>query len=216
MPSKGINFGAPKSRGSVLSQNICMAASHQWEEGLEGLTLALQRIDKAASADKSRKKNQLRQSSEYKDLTAAAQAERERLLCQEIDARRMEKKEMAKQHWKELHGDWDEGRDKMEVDHKGEEQPEEEEDVEIEDESGDENLEVSSDEELEPEDAEEAAEGSENDEGPELSPERKVMALQSLGELLAKQREENKRMLDSLQGLADSIYGKETPDDYTF
>ena len=42
------------------------------------------------------------------------------------------------------------------------------------------------------------------------------MALQSLGELLAKQREENKRMLDSLQGLADSIYGKETPDDYTF
>ena len=42
------------------------------------------------------------------------------------------------------------------------------------------------------------------------------MALQSLRELFAKQCEENKSMINSLQGLADSIYGKETPDDYTF
>ena len=92
-----------------------------------------------------------------------------------------------------------------------------EEDVEMEeDASVEESSADNSDEELEPEDAEGAAEGSDDDEGQELSPERKVMALQSLGELFAKQREENKRMIDSLQGLADSIYGKETPDDYTF
>ena len=84
MPSKGINFSSTKSKtkSSDLSSNPRTTATRKWEHELGGLSLALHRVNKAATVARGRAIAKVKATSTYAE---ASEEIREKLLQEAID-----------------------------------------------------------------------------------------------------------------------------------
>ena len=131
MPSKGINFSSTKSKtkSSDLSSNPRTAATRKWEHELGGLSLALHRVNKAATVARGRAIAKVKASSTYAE---ASKEIREKLLQEAIDDVNQKwdlKRAEAEQQWIELYAEEDDRKCKedeiMQVDDEGEDDDEE-------------------------------------------------------------------------------------------
>ena len=186
---------------------------------MQGLTLAIHRIDKAASVEKSRKKKVLINSEEWKALSAPAQAARLAQLANAIDATRTVKKKEARRQWIALHtdcsevedGDRAEVLDAVDSNEEGSDMNMVMEIEGVEDEDEDENEDEFSDE----------GEGSEGEEGPdegeaELDGEDKATAMGDLTVAFNKQREDAREFYAALEAAAMAMASEETLADWAF
>ena len=226
MPSKGINFSSTKSKtkSSDLSSNPRTAATRKWEHELGGLSLALHRVNKAATVARGRAIAKVKASSTYAE---ASKEIREKLLQEAIDdvnQKRDLKRAEAEQQWIELYAEEDDRKCKedeiMQVDDEGEDDDEEvdvdsstSDSVESEESDSDE----SEDEEDEKEDYSEAEESDEEDEEDvKLSQEQQDALTNKLLELRTRQSQEQQAFIARLEAQAKARGKPETPDDYVF
>ena len=226
MPSKGINFSSTKSKtkSSDLSSNPRTAATRKWEHELGGLSLALHRVNKAATVARGRAIAIVKASSTYAE---ASKEIREKLLQEAIDdvnQKRDLKRAEAEQQWIELYAEEDDRKCKedeiMQVDDEGEDDDEEvdvdsstSDSVESEESDSDE----SEDEEDEKEDYSEAEESDEEDEEDvKLSQEQQDALTNKLLELRTRQSQEQQAFIARLEAQAKARGKPETPDDYVF
>src|SRR5579859_740025 len=129
MPSKGINFSSakPKVKSSGLSSNPKTAATRKWEHDLGGLSLALHRVNKAATVARGRAITKVKATTTY---TEASEEIRQKLLQEAIDSvnqKRDLKRAEAEQQWIELYGEEDDlsrKHDEMQADEDGEDDDE--------------------------------------------------------------------------------------------
>jgi len=226
MPSKGINFSQAKARTASLSTNPRTSATRKWEQELGGLSLALHRVNKAATVARGRAIAKVKKEPSW---IHANQEIRDRMIkdaVDEVNRNREIKKEQAKVEWRALH-------------------EEEEEDKEVEDESmddsdgasdeadneraGDQDSESSSGEEGEEEYSEgdsedtnggeseaEEVDDEDDEESQDLTEEQRKALNNRLLTLRAKQGEEYEGFIGRVEAQAKSQRGKETPDDYEF
>ncbi len=228
MPSKGINFSSTKSKtkSSDLSSNPRTAATRKWEHELGGLSLALHRVNKAATVARGRAIAKVKASSTYAE---ASKEIREKLLQEAIDdvnQKRDLKRAEAEQQWIELYAEEDDRKCKedeiMQVDDEGEDDDEEvdvdsstSDSVESEESDSDES-EDEKDEKEDYSEAEESDEGDEDEEDVELSQEQHDALTNKLLGLRTRQSQEQQAFIARLEAQAKARGKQETPDDYVF
>src|SRR5438876_11036635 len=224
MPSKGINFSSTKSKtkSSDLSSNPRTAATRKWEHELGGLSLALHRVNKAATVARGRAIAKVKASSTYAE---ASKEIREKLLQEAIDDVN-QKRDYAEQQWIELYAEEDDRKCKedeiMQVDDEGEDDDEEvdvdsstSDSVESEESDSDES-EDEKDEKEDYSEAEESDEGDEDEEDVELSQEQQDALTSKLLRLRTCQSQEQQAFIARLEAQAKARGKPETPDDYVF
>ena len=237
MPSKGISFTAakPRTKPSTLSTNPKTAATRKWERDLGGLTLALHRINKAATVAKSRATKKLKSLTTY---TTANESIREKLLndaIAEIERKRDAKREEAHREWIELYGEKGEDRhgdEEEEMEEEGQKDSvtfnidgeakvdEKHAEPEFDDGDGDDDDDVEEEEE-----EDEGSEYSEAVEAPvdevdvgvdELSPVQQEVLTGRLFALRQRQAREHQEFIKSVECAAKERKLPETPDDFIF
>lgn len=236
MPSKGINFSSTKSKtkSSALSTNPRTTATRKWEHELGGLSLALHRVNKAATVARGRAIAKVKSTSTYAE---AGKDVREKLVQEAIDEvnqKRDLKRAEAQQQWIELYGEkdrWDKDNEMMQVDEEEEDDDEDggDEDSSIsksiesdglEEEPSDDEEEESDDEEEDEEDysaAEEVdSEADEDEDDVELSQEQQEALTNKLLELRERQSHEQQKFIKRLEAQASLRGRPETPDEYVF
>lgn len=227
MPSKGINFSAAKSRtkSSSLSSNPRTAATRKWEHDLRGLSLALHRVNKAATVARGRAISKVKNTSAY---TNANEEVRGRLIQEAIDEvnhKRDLKRHAARQEWMKLHGEGDAHKGQeakaMQVDNGDKDEGDTDESsselAENEDyEDGEEESETGSEDDEDYSEAEEAAEDEEDESDADLTQEQQEALTNKLLQLRARQSREQEAFIARLEAHATHRGGQETPDDYGF
>lgn len=235
MPTKGINFSSTKHKAnsSVFSSNPRTAATRKWEHELGGLSLALHRVNKAATVARGRAIAKVKSSSMYAE---ANEDIREKLLKEAIDEvnrKRDLKRAEAQREWIELYGEEDhqDKNDEMKQVNEEKEDGDEGEDDKYSsisesidgDEDANDGLEEGYDEEEdEDEDEEDDYSQAEEDDGDgdeevvELSQEQQEALTNRLLELRAYQAHEQEAFIARLEARANARGALETPDDYVF
>lgn len=209
-----------------MSTNPRTSATRKWEQDLGGLSLALHRVNKAATVARGRAIAKVKKGPLWMN---ANQENRDRMIkdaVDEVNRNREMKKEQATVEWRAMHGkeEEDEGvEDESMGDSDGESDDSDNESV------GDEDSESGSGEESEEEYSEgdsedtdggesEAEEVDDEDDGEstDLTEEQRKALNNRLLTLRAKQGEEYEGFIGMVEAQAKSQRGKETPDDYEF
>ena len=215
MPSSGISFAASKRRNQKLSQKPRTAATRRWEQGLGGLSLALHRIDKAASVARSRAVAKLERSLNWTSMTADEREHRKHEVIEDINCKRDEKRRKARDEWNQTHGD------KLEAECNTDDSDQE---IATNDDDMKDNIieECASEAEAASDSEEEgymseAEEVSDNiDSGDEITEEGQKTLHERLHSIWSQQIQSQQQLLDKLEAEGKAKIGQEVPDDYEF
>jgi hypothetical protein len=216
MPSKGINFLSAKPK--------VKSSTRKWEHDLGGLSLALHRVNKAATVARGRAITKVKATTTY---TEASEEIRQKWLqaIDNVNQKRDLKRAEAEQQWIELYGEEDDlsrKHDEMQADEDGEDDDEGR-DVDsstsesVESQEGDNG--ESEDDVVEEEDyseAEEDDEGDAEEEDVELSQEQQEALTNKLLVLRVRQSQEQQAFIAMLETRAKTRGVPERPDDYVF
>ena len=227
MPSKGINFSQAKPWTASLSINPRTAATRKWENDLSGLSLALHRVNKAATVARGHAITKVKKESLW---IHASQEIHDKMIQEAVDEVNRNcdvKRQEARDKWRAMHAeekDEVEGNESVGVNseggsHEGEDEMSEE-DVSESVSEGESEAEYS-EEDSDDSDEEEGSEAEEVDEedegdGLELTEEQREALNDRLLTLRTKQGQEYESFIGTVEAQAKSRKGKETPDDYKF